>query len=318
MIENRILSVKDLVEEFNFEQLCGDEKSLSRDILVPDVNRPGLELTGYYIHSDVKRTVILGDKEISFISTMSAAEQRKHFDFITGELTPAIIISKGHPVPEILKEIADKKNFPVLSSKLSTVRVTVEVIALLDSVFAPSSSLHGTLMNVYGTGVLIMGASGVGKSELALELIHRDHVLIADDRVVTYNMHNSIIGKSPEILEGVLEVRGIGIINVMQMFGASAILESINIDVVIYLEQWDGKKEYERLGESTQSYMNILGIDIPKIEFPVKVGRNMAVLVETAVTNFRLKQRGINSAQEFNERVMDFLKKKQENKEGSR
>ncbi|NLY62599.1 MAG: HPr(Ser) kinase/phosphatase [Erysipelothrix sp.] len=319
MFDREILQMKDVVAEFHFIQECGNEESLLRDVLVPDVNRPGLELTGYYIHSDVKRIVILGDKEISFIGTMSEEDQKKHFDFLTGEDTPGIIITKNHPVPKVLKEIADKKNFPVFCTKLPTVRVTVEIIALLDSVFAPSSSLHGTLMNVYGTGVLIMGASGVGKSELALELINRGHVLIADDRVVTYNMHNSIIGKPPEILEGVLEVRGIGIINVMQMFGASAILESINIDVVIYLDPWDGKKEYERLGETVQTYMNILGIDIPKIEFPVKVGRNMAVLVETAVTNFRLKAKGINSAVDFNDRVMKFLKRKQElEKEGRR
>lgn len=318
MKNNSVLTVKDLINEFSFSQECGDESSLNRTILVPDVNRPGLELTGYYIHSDKKRIVILGDKEISFIGTMNSEDQRKHFDFLTSDETPVIIISKNHPVPKVLKQLAIDKNFPILGTTLSTVRLTVEIIAYLDGHFAPSSSLHGTLMNVYGSGVLIMGDSGVGKSELALELIRRDHVLIADDRVVTYNMHNTIVGKSPEILEGVLEVRGIGIINVMQMFGASSIMESIPIDVVIYLEQWDGKKEYERLGEVNQSYMNILGIDIPKIEFPVKVGRNMAVLVETAVTNFRLKQRGINSAVDFNERVMEFLKKKQLEKESSR
>ncbi|NLC34341.1 MAG: HPr(Ser) kinase/phosphatase [Erysipelothrix sp.] len=311
MIENTVLRVKDLMDAFHLVQECGDEDSIMRRILVPDINRPGLELTGYYIHSDKKRIVILGDKEISYIGTMPAEDQRKHFDFLTSDETPVIIVSKNHPVPRILREVAEKKNFPIFGSKLSTVRVTVEVIAFLENFLAPSSSLHGTLMNVYGTGVLIMGDSGVGKSELALELIRRDHVLIADDRVVTYNMHNRVVGKSPKILEGVLEVRGIGIINVMHMFGASSILDSINIDVVIYLEHYDGKKEYDRLGDKVHSYMNILGIDIPKIEFPVKVGRNMAVLVETAVTNFKLKQRGINSATEFNDRVMAHLEEKQ-------
>lgn len=306
-----IITVEELQSEFDLTQVCGDEKSLSRKILVPDINRPGLELTGYYVHSDKKRIVLLGDKEISYIKTMSDEEQATHFNFITNSQTPAIIIARDHEVPPVLKKIADEKNFPVFTSKLKTVRLTVELIAMLDNIFAPHSSLHGTLMNVYGKGVLIMGDSGVGKSELALELIKRGHVLIADDRVVTYNVHNSIVGKSPEILEGVLEVRGIGIINVMQMFGASSILESIQVDVVIYLEHWDGKKDYDRLGDKHISYMDILGIDIPKLEFPVKVGRNMAVLVETAVTNFSLKQRGINSAIDFDERVKNFLIKKQ-------
>lgn len=301
-----------LKKELGLFQATGNDDALEREILVPDVNRPGLELTGYYIHSDVKRIVILGDKEISFIETMSEEEQKLHFNFLTHTQTPTIIVSKGHSVPPILKDLAQRKNFPILQTTLSTVRITVEIITYLDAIFAPSSSLHGTLINVYGQGVLIMGDSGVGKSELALELIKRGHVLIADDRVVTYNMHNSIVGKAPYLLEGVLEVRGIGIINVMQMFGASSIIESINVDVVIYLEHWDGKKDYDRLGDVNLEYMDILGIDIPKLVFPVKVGRNMAALVETAVSNFSLKQRGINSAREFDEKVKSYLMKKQE------
>lgn len=303
-------TVKELKDFFDLHQVCGDETSLKRAILVPDVNRPGLELTGYYKHSDLKRIVIMGDKETSFIKAMSEEDQRIHFNFLTSIQTPAIIISKGHEVPEVLTEIATKKNFPIFQTNLATVRLTVEVITFLDAAFAPSSSLHATLMNVYGKGVLIMGDSGMGKSELALELIKRGHVLVADDRVVTSRIHNTIVGRSPEILEGVLEVRGIGIINVMQMFGASSILESIEIDVVIYLEHWDKNKDYDRLGDVNLQFMKILGIEIPQLIFPVKVGRNMAVLVETATANFNLQQRGINSAKDFNNRVIEYLKEK--------
>lgn len=306
-------TVKDLKDIFSLVQVSGDEESLNREILVPDVNRPGLELTGYYKYSDLKRIVILGDKETSFIKTMSKEDQKIHFNFLTNEQTPAIIVTKNHDVPKILKEVACGKNFPVFQTDLQTVRLTVEIITFLDAAFAPSSSVHATLMNVYGKGVLIMGDSGMGKSELALELIKRGHVLIADDRVVTSKIHNTIIGKPSEILEGVLEVRGIGIINVMQMFGASSILESIEIDVVIYLEHWDKDKDYDRLGDVNLKFMNILGIDIPQLTFPVKVGRNMAVLVETAVANFNLQQRGINSAKQFNDRVIEYLKKKKQN-----
>lgn len=295
---------------FKLRQVSGDADSLKRRILVPDVNRAGLELTGYYKHTDQKRIVIFGDKETSFIKTLSEKEQKIHFDFLTNETTPAIIITKNHKVPKILKNIARDKNFPILKTKLSTVRMMVELITFLDAAFAPMSSLHGTLINVYGKGVLVMGDSGMGKSELALELIKRGHVLVADDRVVTSRIHNQIIGKSPELLEGVLEVRGIGIINVMQMFGASSILDEIEIDVVIYLEHWDKDKDYDRLGDVNLKFVDILGIEIPQLVFPVKVGRNMAVLVETAVTNFTLKSRGINSAKDFDLRVKKYLKKK--------
>ena len=310
MYTNEIVRVKDIKDFFKLRLVSGNAESLKREILVPDINRAGLELTGYYKHTDMKRIVIFGDKETSYIKTLSKEAQRVHFDFLTNDITPAIIFTKSHAVPKALKEIAIEKNFPVLQTKLSTVRLMVEMITFLDAAFAPTSSLHGTLMNVYGKGVLIMGDSGMGKSELALELIKRGHVLVADDRVVTSRIHNNIIGRSPEILEGMLEVRGIGIINVMQMFGASSILDQIEIDFVIYLEHWDKTKDYDRLGDIDLQFTNVLGIDIPQLIFPVKVGRNMAVLVETAVTNFTLKQRGINSAKEFNDRVVKFLKRK--------
>lgn len=310
MLQQRNVDVGELKDFFKLTQVVGDAKSLKRQVLVPDINRAGLELTGYYKHTDLKRIVIFGDKETSYIKTLDKESQKTHFDYLTNETTPAIIFTKGHRVPKTLKDIAKEKNFPILKTQLSTVRIMVELITYLDAAFAPTSSLHGTLMNVYGKGVLIMGDSGMGKSELALELIKRGHVLVADDRVVTSRIHNQIIGKPPEILEGVLEVRGIGIINVMQMFGASSILDEIEIDVVIYLEHWDAEKDYDRFGDVDLQFTSILGIDIPQLIFPVKVGRNMAVLVETAVTNFTLKLRGINSAQAFDERVIKHLKRK--------
>lgn len=310
MNADKNVNVGSLKTFFKLKQVSGDADSLNRKILVPDINRPGLELTGYYKHTDLKRIVIFGDKETSYIKTLDAESQRVHFNFLTNETTPALIITKDHAIPKLLKEIAREKNFPVFKTKLSTVRLMVEIITFLDAAFAPTSSLHGTLMNVYGKGVLIMGDSGMGKSELALELIKRGHVLVADDRVVTSRIHNQIIGKPPELLEGVLEVRGIGIINVMQMFGASAILDQIQVDVVIVLEHWDKDKEYDRFGAVNLKFTDILGIEIPQLIFPVKVGRNMAVLVETAVTNFTLQLRGINSAQEFDARIIKHLKRK--------
>ncbi len=310
MTNYELINVEQIKEFFKLDQISGDEKSLQRRILVPDVNRAGLELSGFYKHTDLKRIVIFGDKETSYIKTLDDKALSEHFDFLTNEITPAIIFTKNHEVPKILKDMACQKNFPIFKTDLPTVRIMVELITYLDAAFAPTTSVHATLMNVYGKGVLIMGDSGMGKSELALELIKRGHVLVADDRVITSRIHNQIKGKSPQILEGVLEVRGIGIINVMQMFGASAILDEIEIDVVIYLEHWDKTKDYDRIGDVDLQFTNILGIEIPQLIFPVKVGRNMAVLVETAVTNFTLKSRGINSGRDFDERVIKYLKEK--------
>lgn len=302
--------VRELKNFFHFTQGTGDKNSLNREIRVPDVNRPGLELAGYNKHSKLSRIVILGDKETSYIKTLNEVEQRERFDVLTSEETPAIIISKDHSIPPILKEIAVEKNFPILQTSLPTYRLMVEIIGYLDEAFAPTESIHGVLVSVYGKGVLIIGDSGMGKSETALELIKRGHVLIADDRVEISRVHNRLVGNAPELLSGILEVRGIGVINVMQMFGASSILDEIEIDVVIKLETWDINSDYDRLGADDLETVNIMGIEVPRLVFPVKVGRNLAVLVETGVTNFTLKQMGFSAGQEFDQRVIDYLKKK--------
>ena len=230
MEEITSVSVKALVEAFDFEQITGDEESLNRQIVMADTNRPGLELAGFFENSQVKRLVVLGDKEIAYISTMSVQKQRKAFDFITNEITPAIIITKGHKCPDVLKRCAKRKNFPVLSSESATTRLIVDLVAFLDEKLASSQCLHGGLLSIYGKGVLIRGESGMGKSEIALELIKRGHLLVADDRVDCYRIHNKIVGKAPELLSGMLEIRGIGIINVACMFGGSSVLLKTQVD----------------------------------------------------------------------------------------
>ena len=306
--------VRRLVEAFNFEQITGNDKSLDRPISIADTNRPGLELAGFFENSQVKRLVVLGDKEIAYIQTMSVAKQRKSFDFITNEATPALIITKNHECPELLRKCAKRKNFPIFRSASPTWRLIVDMVAFLDEQLATSECLHGGLLSIYGKGVLIRGESGMGKSEIVLELIKRGHLLVADDRVDCYRIHNKIIGKSPELLRDMLEIRGIGVINVARMFGVSSVLPKTEINFQVTLEPWDPDQDYDRVGIEDKKHENILGVEIPKIVVPVREGRSMAVIIESAVTNFMLSEMGMDSAKEFEQRVLDYIERnKQEN-----
>ena len=266
MEEQNIVKVRTLVENFDFIQITGDDASLERPIVIADTNRPGLELAGYFENSQQKRLVILGDKEIAYIATMSVHKQRKSFDFITNEQTPAIIVTKGHKCPDVLKRYAKRKNFPIFLSSSPTYRLIVDIVAFLDEQLATSMCIHGGLLSIYGKGVLIRGESGMGKSEIALELIKRGHLLVADDRVDCYRIHNKIVGKAPE-------------------------------------------QDYDRVGIEEKKHENILGIDIPKIVVPVREGRSMAVIIESAVTNYMLSVMGMDSAKEFEQRVLDYIEK---------
>ena len=309
MEEQNIVKVRTLVENFDFIQITGDDASLERPIVIADTNRPGLELAGYFEDSQQKRLVILGDKEIAYIATMSVHKQRKSFDFITNEQTPAIIVTKGHKCPDVLKRYAKRKNFPIFLSSSPTYRLIVDIVAFLDEQLATSMCIHGGLLSIYGKGVLIRGESGMGKSEIALELIKRGHLLVADDRVDCYRIHNKIVGKAPELLREMLEIRGIGVINVSRMFGVSSVLPKAEINFQVNLEPWKADQDYDRVGIEEKKHENILGIDIPKIVVPVREGRSMAVIIESAVTNYMLSVMGMDSAKEFEQRVLDYIEK---------
>lgn len=309
MEEQNIVKVRTLVENFDFIQITGDDASLERPIVIADTNRPGLELAGYFENSQQKRLVILGDKEIAYIATMSVHKQRKSFDFITNEQTPAIIVTKGHKCPDVLKRYAKRKNFPIFLSSSPTYRLIVDIVAFLDEQLATSMCIHGGLLSIYGKGVLIRGESGMGKSEIAFELIKRGHLLVADDRVDCYRIHNKIVGKAPELLREMLEIRGIGVINVSRMFGVSSVLPKAEINFQVNLEPWKADQDYDRVGIEEKKHENILGIDIPKIVVPVREGRSMAVIIESAVTNYMLSVMGMDSAKEFEQRVLDYIEK---------
>lgn len=301
------VTVKNLKDHLGYVQVTGDEEALKREITVADTNRPGLELSGYYHYSQRERTVVLGKKEMGYIQRMSEEAQQSSFDFLTQDETPCIIIAHGASCPKILCEIAQRKNFPVLCTNEDTYRAIIDTVMYLDEKLAPVTSLHGVLVQIYGKGVLLTGESGMGKSEIALELVKKGHLLVADDRVDCFLIHKKIVGQSPQVLKEMLEIRGVGIINVAKMFGISSVLDKTNVDLNIHLEQWSAEKDYDRVGIEEKKYKDILGISIPKLELPVKEGRSMAVIIESAVTNYLLSSMGMDSAKEFEERIIRYI-----------
>ena len=311
MADKRV-TVKEFADYFQFEQLTGDEQSLKRGIELTDTNRPGLELAGFFDYSQAKRLVILGDKEIAYIATMSEKAQKRSFDFLTGEETPAIVITRGHECPKILRECALEKNFPVFCCEEKTNHTIVNIITWLDEKLAKSVSVHGELLIIYGTGVMICGESGMGKSEIALELIKRGHQLVADDRVDCYRIHNHLVGRSPQLLEGMLELRGVGVINIARMYGVGAVAHKANVDIQITLEEFDPRANYDRVGIEEKKNVSILDVEVPKITIPVREGRSMGVIIESAVTNYMLAKDGLDSAKEFEQRVLEFIEKNKE------
>lgn len=307
--ENKVM-IQEIVDFFGLEQLTGNADSLNRWVVIPDVNRPGFELSGYFAPTEPRRVVIIGNKEIEYVSHLGEAEQRARFPSITDGFTPMIIITKNNDIPPILREVAEERNFPIFRTKNDTYRMMVDLITFLDEKLAPEETLSGDLLVVYGKGVLLTGESGMGKSEIAMELVRDGQVLVADDRVDIQKIHNNLYGHAPELLRGMLEIRGIGIIDVERMFGANKLAKRHRIDLVINLVRYNASEEYERIGDEMTSYTRIMGLSIPAMSLPVSPGRSMCALIETAVSNFILKQEGYNSTEEFKERLHSELMRK--------
>lgn len=306
---NKKATIREIVDFFKFEQVTGDDRALDRWTVVSDVNRPGFELCGFNKITEPRRIVIIGNKEYDFITNnMTEEQQRERFPMITDGLTPCAIVTKGNEVPPILKEVAQKSNFPILRTELETYRCMTDLITFLDEKLAPEDTMSGVLMSIHGVGVMLTGESGMGKSEAAMELIRNGNVIISDDRVDVMRVHNSIIGKAPEILYGLLEIRGIGIIDVEKMFGAMASAKSEELKLVIQLVPFEPDAEYNRIGDETQRYTRILDVLVPTLVLPVSAGRNTAALIESAVSEFKLKQAGFNSAEEIRRRFYEYTK----------
>ncbi len=311
---NKTVRVRDVWEYFGYRRITGDDQSLERIIYGSNVNRPGLELTGYF-EQPTNRVMIVGDRELNYINNvMTPQQQEEVFDFLTQDNIPMILFSRDLAVPEILLRIANEKNFPIFSSYAKTNSIIVELMNYLEEFFAPTDSVHGVLLQMYGRGVLITGESGIGKSEIAFELIKRGHVLIADDRIDIYRAHNQIFGEAPEILKNMLELRGVGIQNVVSMFGAMAAGDKTDIELIVELVKYSPEREFDRLGLDNNDVETMFGIDLPKMVVPISEGRSAAVLIEAAVSSMIMRKKGYDSAERFKQRLNRFIESQKEGK----
>lgn len=304
-----------MVKKLNLEVVTGSEESLDRIIKTADISRPGLELTGYFNYYSYDRLQLFGSKEITFAQRMIPEERLMVLRRMCSEETPAFIVSRGLEVPKEMIQACEEHDIAVLRSPISTSRLLGEISAYLSGILAPRTSVHGVLVDVYGLGVLIQGDSGIGKSETALELIKRGHRLIADDRVDVYQQDElTLVGEPPRILQHLIEIRGVGIIDVMNLFGASAVRGNAQIQLAVYLEMWSQEKKYDRLG-SDATTIQIAEVDIPQVRIPVKTGRNMAIIVEVAAMNFRAKVMGYDATKTFEDRLSLLIQENSDEQE---
>lgn len=301
------VKVSDLVREFHLEIICGEE-GLKRPITTADLYRPGLEMAGYYEFHPHDRVQILGKTELTFFERLSSDERMDRMQRLCSpEETPCIIISRGMEAPIELLAAANDHQITVMRTNMATTILASRLTGFLENRLAPSTTIHGVLVDVYGIGMLISGSSGIGKSETALELVKRGHRLIADDAVeIRQTADNQLIGNAPDLIRHLLEIRGIGIINVMTLFGAGAVRTAKKISVVCKLENWQQDKQYDRLGLDEET-TRIIDTDIPLVTIPVRPGRNLAVIIEVAAMNYRLKRMGYNAALQFTNKLTESL-----------
>ena len=299
-----------VVEKMNLKDLTPDVDHIEKQVKLPDINRPALQLTGYFDHFASERVQVIGYVEYSFLQMLDEEKKKEVYKtFLSYEL-PCLNFCRSLQPDEFLLAEANKRNIPVFSTDKKTSQFMAEIIRWLNVELAPCISIHGVLVDVYGVGVLIMGESGIGKSEAALELIKRGHRLVSDDVVEIRKVSDeTLVGSAPDITKHFIELRGIGIVDVKNLFGVLSVRETQNIDLVITLEDWDRDKEYDRLGLEEQ-HTEFLGKKVVCHQLPIRPGRNLAIIVETAAINHRQKSMGYNAAQELYRRVQANLAKK--------
>ena len=299
-----------MVKETDFVNALGLERVLPTDaktlpIEVSNANRPGMQFADYWDFVASERPQLLGKVEMTYLSQLDESTRRARLAKYFSYPLPCIIICRGYPCFDEMRVYAAAHNVPIYSTKKETTQFELELIVFLRDYLAPRETRHGVLVSVYGTGLLITGNSGVGKSEAALELIKRGHQLVADDVVdIRCVGENRLIGEAPELVRHFMEIRGVGIIDIATMYGVGAVIRSKSIDMEVHLEMWQAGKEYDRLG-MTENYTEILGVKIPSLLLPIHPGRNLAVVLEVAASNFRLKQMGFNAAMELARRHME-------------
>jgi HPr kinase/phosphorylase len=297
---------KDLIEKFDLELVTGKE-GINRPITTSDLSRPGIEMAGFFTYYPAERIQLLGKTELSFYHRLSSEERKNRMDQLCTDITPGVIITRGMEVPQELLNAAEREAVPVMRSDIKTTRLSSRLTNYLEGMLAPTTAIHGVLVDIYGIGVLIIGKSGVGKSETALDLVKRGHRLVADDCVeIRQEDQGILVGTAPELIQHLLEIRGLGIINVMTLFGAGAVRPYKKVTLVVNLELWDQAKQYDRLGLDDEK-MKIIDTEVTKITVPVRPGRNLSVIIEVAAMNYRLKRMGMNAAEQFSNRLTDVI-----------
>lgn len=300
------LKAADLVHHFSLEVLAG-ESGLKRPIQVADLHRPGLVLAGYLNYYAKERVQLIGMTEISFLETLDPETRRQRAEALCQDETPCLMVTRGLEIPRELMETADRRHLPILRSGMTTTMFASRLTGFLESRLAPTTTIHGVLVDIYGVGMLITGTSGIGKSETALELVKRGHRLVADDAVeIRQTADNELHGNAPDLIRHLLEIRGLGIINVLTLFGVGAVRNYKKISVVARLELWQQDKQYDRLGLEEEK-TRIIDTDLPLVTIPVRPGRNLAVIIEVAAMNYRLRRMGYNAAQQFTNRLTETI-----------
>lgn len=312
MKSNDKISVSQLIEKEGLKNLTPSVDTDKIFMTIPDVNRPALQLAGFFNQFDSERVQIIGNVETAYLMTMDKPMRRARYAEITRYPIPCIIYARGIEPDSCMISACEEAGIPLLSSERPTTELEGEIIRWLKVKMAPMITVHGVLVDVYGEGVLIMGDSGIGKSEAALELIKRGHRLVSDDVVEIRKVSDeSLVGTAPDITKHFIELRGIGIIDVKQMFGVESVKDTQTINMVINLAEWSKDKDYDRLGLK-DNYMEFLGNPIISYDIPIRPGRNVAIIVECAAINNRAKKMGYNAAQVLYERVTKNMKKQEE------
>ena len=303
------IPLSSIINEFHLERAFEATDVDTIEVTSSEVNRPGMQIIGFFDYFDKTRIQILGKVEITYLRKMTHQERLECFDKLLATKMPAIVITRSLEIfPELL-EMAKRYDVTLLRSDESTSRFMSALISYLNLNLAPRITRHGVLVEVHGEGILILGDSGVGKSETAVELVKRGHRFVADDAVEIKRVSSkTLVGNAPEMIRHFIEIRGIGIVDIRRLFGMGAVKDTEKIDMVIHLEPWVSGKAYDRLG-LVDEYTNILGVNIPSVTIPVRPGRNLAIIVEVAAMNNRQKRMGYNAAAELNERLMSELEK---------